>query len=189
MNLPNRGQVAVTPRVIPEQSLTAAEDAAIRVALCRCFPPDREVFAKTRAWHGTLPTWSVVVEHGDLVVAHAGIVEREILVGHDRVRAAGVQNVLVAPEHRKSDLFGQIMSVAMAEALRRQVDLGILFCTAELARIYAWVGWKILEDRSVVRVDEEGRFRPLPEKNVTMFYPLVRADIPPGDIHLLGNDW
>ncbi len=177
------------PRVIPEESLTAAEDAAIRVALCRCFPADHEVFAETRAWHGTLPTWSVVVEHENLVVAHAGIVEREILVGHERVRAAGVQNVLVLPEHRKSDLFRQIMSVAMEEARRRPLDLGILFCTSDLVRIYAWVGWRLLKGRSVVRVDEEGRFQALPEKNVTMFYPLAHADIPPGDIHLLGNDW
>ncbi len=178
-----------TPRVVTEESLTAAEDAAIRVALCRCFPPDREIFSKTRAWHGTLPTWTVIVQQEELVIAHAGIVEREILVGQERVRAAGVQNVLVVPEHRKSDLFRQIMSVAMAEALRRQLDLGILFCTADLARIYAWLGWRLLKDQSVVRVDEEGRFQSLPEKNVTMFYPLMRADIPPGDIHLLGNDW
>jgi hypothetical protein len=181
--------MSLTPRIIAEQSLTAAEDAAIRVALCRCFPVDHEIFCKTRAWHGTLPTWSVVVEHEDLIIAHAGIVEREILVGQERVRAAGVQNVLVVPEHRKTDLFRRIMLVAMAEALRRQVDLGILFCTADLARLYAWVGWRLLHGRSVIRVDEQGFFQPLPEKNVTMFYPLARADIPPGDIHLLGNDW
>ena len=179
----------MTPRVVPEKSLTAAEDAAIRVALCRCFPVDREIFAETRAWHGTLPTWSILVEHEQIVVAHAGIVEREILIGNQRVRAAGIQNVLVVPEHRKSNLFRQVMSLAMEEAHRRELDLGILFCTADLARIYAWVGWQLLKGRSVVRVDEQGHFQPLPEKNVTMVYPLRRADIPPGDIHLLGNDW
>lgn len=179
----------LAPRIVPDESLTAAEDAAIRAALCRCFPVDHEVFARTRAWHGTLPTWTVLVGHEDLVIAHAGIVEREIVVGSARVRAAGVQNVLVVPEHRRSNLFRQVMSVAMDEARRRQLDLGILFCTADLARLYAWLGWQLLEGRHVVRIDEEGLPQPLPEKNVTMFYPLLRADFPPGDIHLQGNDW
>jgi hypothetical protein len=177
------------PRIVSEQSLTAAEDAAIRTALCRCFPADYEVFSKTRAWHGTFPTWTVLVPHEDLVIAHAGIVERDILVGQERVRAAGVQNVLVVPEHRASRLFQQIMSAAMEEARRRQLDLGILFCTANLAPLYAWVGWRLLNGRRVVRIDENGRPQSLPEKNVTMFYPLLRTDFPPGDIHLQGNDW
>ena len=119
----------MTPRIVLETSITPAEDAAIRAALCLCFPADREVFSQTRAWHGTFPTWSIIVEHQDQVIAHVGIVEREILVGVDRVRAAGIQNVLVVPEHRKTNLFRQIMSVAMEEARRRDIDLGILFCT------------------------------------------------------------
>ena len=152
-------------------------------------PVDHEVFARTRAWHGTLPTWTVLVGHEDLVIAHAGIVEREIVVG---------SATFVRPEFRTCwwcrstadpNLFRQVMSVAMDEARRRQLDLGILFCTADLARLYAWLGWQLLEGRHVVRIDEEGLPQPLPEKNVTMFYPLLRADFPPGDIHLQGNDW
>ena len=179
----------MTPRLVAEKSLTAAEDAAIRVALCRCFPAEREVFAKTRAWHGTFPTWSVLVERQDLVIAHAGVVEREILAGNQPVRAAGIQNVLVVPEHRKSALFRQVMSLAMDEARRRELDLGLLFCTVDLARLYAGLGWRLVQGRSVVRIDQQGRVEPLPAKNVTMFYPLRRAEIPPGDVHLLGNDW
>lgn len=179
----------MTPRIVPETSITSQQDAAIRAALCECFPVDREIFAATRSWHGTYPTWSVLVEHEGHVIAHGGIVEREILVGAERVRAAGVQNVLVVPEHRKSNLFRQIMSAAMEESFRRELDLGLLFCTRDLARVYGWLRWRLLEGRQVIRVDESGRFQPLPEKNVTMFYPLRRPDIPPGDIHLLGNDW
>ena len=177
------------PRIVDETALTTTEDAAIRAALCRCFPADREVFAQTRGWHGSLPAWSVVVDHGELVVGHAGIVEREILVGHERLRIAGIQNVLVVPEHRKTDLFRQIMTVAMQEAGRREADLGILFCTTDLARVYGWLGWRLLKDRTVTRIDEEGHVQPLPAKNVSMFYPLRRAEMPAGDIDLLGNDW
>ena len=129
------------------------------------------------------------MEHEGRVVAHAGVVEREILVGAERVLAAGIQNVLVVPEHRRSNLFRQVMAAAMEESLRREQDLGLLFCTRNLARLYGWLKWRLLEDRQVIRVDETGRFRPLPEKNVAMFYPLRLPEIPPGDIHLLGNDW
>jgi hypothetical protein len=41
----------------------------------------------------------------------------------------------------------------------------------------------------VTRIDENGFAQPLPAKNVTMIYPLRRSVIPPGDIHLQGNDW
>jgi hypothetical protein len=179
----------LTPRIVLETQITPAEDAAIRAALCICFPPDREIFSQTRSWHGTYPTWSVLVEHEGAVIAHTGIVEREILVGSEPIRAAGVQNVLVVPEHRKSNLFRQVMTVAMQEAGRRGQDLGILFCTSNLAMAYAGLGWKLLKGRGVIRIDEEGRPQPLPAKNVAMFYPLHRADIPAGDIHLQGNDW
>ena len=178
-----------TPRIVPEESMTALEDAAIRAALCRCYPADQEVFSKTRAWHETYPTWSVFVEDGDQVIAHAGVIEREVLIGVERVRIAGIQNVLVVPEHRKSKLFRQIMLTAMEEALRRNIDLGLLFCIRDLARVYAGLGWRLLKERSVIRSDEKGVPQSLPEKNITMFYPLRRSDIPPGDIHLQGNDW
>ena len=81
------------------------------------------------------------------------------------------------------------MTVAMQEAGRRDVDLGILFCTPDLARVYGWLGWRLLKGRTVTRIDEEGHQQPLPAKNVSMFYPLRRAEMPAGDIDLLGNDW
>jgi predicted acetyltransferase len=179
----------MTPRIVLETSITPAEDGAIRAALCLCFPDDREVFSRTRGWHGTLPAWSVIVEHQDQVIAHVGVVERVILVGDQQIRAAGIQNVLVVPEHRKTSLFRQVMSVAMEEARRRDIDVGLLFCTSSLARVYAGLGWRLLKAQNVIRIDENGFPQSLPEKNVTMFYPLCRSDIPSGDILLQGNDW
>ncbi len=154
----------MTPRIVLETSITPAEDVLIRAALCLCFPVDREVFSHTRAWHGTFPTWSVIVEHHDQVIAHVGIVERKILVGNEHIRAAGIQNVLVVPEYRKKHLFRQIMSVAIEEARRRNIDMGILFCTLNLAPIYAGLGWHLLRARSVTRIDEKGIPQPLPER-------------------------
>lgn len=176
-------------RIIPEDTLTESDDAAIRASLCRCFPRDQETFRQTRAWHGVRPTWSVVVEHDAAVAAHVGIVERAISVGEERLTVAGIQNVLVLPEHRKMGLFRQVMTAAMTEASRRGLDLGLLFCTPDLADKYARLGWRLLEPRIVIRIDENGQLQPLPSKNLTMFHPLRRTDLPPGEIHLQGNDW
>jgi predicted N-acetyltransferase YhbS len=179
----------MTPRIVDEESVKAEEDTAIRTALCRCFPANVDVYSRTRGWHGSLPSWSIIVEHEGQVVAHVGIVERKIRVGDEDVLVAGVMGVLVVPEHRKKHLFRQIMTLAMEEAYRRSIDLGILFCTPDLVLLYGAVGWRLLDARPVTRIDEEGFPQPLPAKNVTMFHPLRRKDMPPGDIHLQGNDW
>ena len=177
------------PQIVPEAAVSPAQDAAIRAGLCICFPPDYAIFSRTRAWHGSLPAWSVLVIGGESVVAHGGIVEREILVGLKRVRIAGVQNVFVLPEFRGRGLFRQVMSAAINEARRRGLDFGLLFCTPEIGRKYARQGWQRLYRRNVTRIDEEGRPQPLPAKNVTLYYPLANRRMPPGDLDLLGNDW
>ena len=113
----------------------------------------------------------------------------QILVGQVRVWVAGIQNVFVLPECRGSGLFRQVMSAALEEARERGMEFGLLFCSPDIGQKYARQGWQLLEDRRVTRVDEEGQSRPLPPKNVTMFYPLGGRGLPLGDLHLLGNDW
>lgn len=176
-------------RIVDEADISPALDAAIRDSLCICFPPDREVYSQTRAWHGSHPAWSVVIERDPIVVAHAGIVEREIIARGERIRVAGVQNVFVLPGHRGRGLFRHVMSAAMHEAHRRGLELGLLFCTPEIGQKYAHLGWQTLEGRTFTRIDEHGQPQPIPAKNIAMFYPLLRTSAPEGHWHLQGNDW
>jgi GNAT superfamily N-acetyltransferase len=176
-------------RVLNEPDIDPALDASIRAGLCECFPPDREVFSQTRAWHGTLPDWTIVIQEGDEVVAHVGIVERTIRADHMSLRVAGVQNVFVLPDRRGEGLCRQVMAAAMAEARRRRLQFGLLFCTPNLTAIYSNQDWRQLGRRRILRIDDEGREVPIPEKNLGMFYPLTRDDFPGGEIHLQGNDW
>jgi len=77
--------------VVPEENVGADLDARIRDGLCACFPADAGVFSKTRVWHGSVPTWSVVLEAPDKsVVSHAEVVDRTIRVGEIQTRVAGV---------------------------------------------------------------------------------------------------
>ena len=177
-----------TYRIIDERDMPDRLDGAIRRSLCACFPGDRESFSRTRAWHGSHPAWSVFAEYDGVVIAHAGIVDRTILVGALRVRVGGLQNVFVLPEHRGRGLFRSLMATVHEEAQRRGYELGMLFCSRDIGLLYERVGWRFIE-RDVTRIDDYGRPQPLPDKNLTMIDPLSRSDLPPGDIHLQGNDW
>jgi len=179
----------MTIRIVNEPEVDAGLDAAIRAGLCICFPPDREVYAQTRAWHSSHPSWTVVIEQGDELIAHTGVVERTIRVGDQSLRVAGVQNVFVMPDHRGEGLCRQVMMATMTEAHRRRLDFGLLFCTLELSTIYWNLDWRRLDRRTILRIDSDGREVPIPAKNLGMFYPLVRDDFPAGEVHLQGNDW
>jgi GNAT superfamily N-acetyltransferase len=178
----------MTPRIVDETQMPAALDAEIRRGLCVCFPPDVPIFSLSRAWHGSLPAYSVALDEGPVVLAHVGVVDRVIRVGQTPLRVAGVQNVYVLPEGRGRGLARAVMVEAMHEAGRRAFDTGLLFCVPKLEKVYADCGWQSLGPREVVRV-EDGREIPIPAKNIAMFYALSVADFPDGLIHLCGNDW
>ena len=174
--------------VVDEALILPQSDAKIRAGLCICFPGDANVFGRTRAWHGSMPSYSVLLEDADRVLAHLGVVRRTITVGDTPLVVAGVQNVFVVPECRGQGLAVRVLETAMTEARSRSFDGGLLFCVPALVPLYACAGWHDLGERQVIRV-EDGRELPLPGKNTTMFYPLRVADMPDGVIHLGGNDW
>lgn len=179
-------------QVVEESELDARLDAAIREALCGCFPKDKEVFSKTRAWHGSGPLWSIVIEEDSQVTAHCGVVDRTIKAGNRQVHVAGIQNVFVRPSNRGKGLCKQVIRAAMAEASRRGYDCGLLFCEQVIEKIYSRSGWITIRpagSEEVIRVDEKGREVPIVATNVTMYYPIRLKNFPAGRIHLQGNDW
>lgn len=169
--------------------MTPELDRAIREGLCACFPADVDTFRRTRAWHGSVPAFSVLVGDERLVIAHLGVVERVIRVGEQNVNIAGVQNVFVRPEYRGNGLVDRILRVSMDEALQRRIDVGMLFCLPVLEKIYARNGWIALPYRQVHATRSNGERYVLDEKNILMFHPLIRRDFPEGSIDLCGDDW
>jgi predicted N-acetyltransferase YhbS len=174
-------------RIVDETEMASDLDARIRASLCASFAKDASIFAHTRAWHGSSPAFSVLMEDQGEVIAHLGVVDRSIDIGHVRCRAAGVQNVCVLPTYRGRGLTSALLPVAMAEADKRNYDLGLLFCDPAITGVYARSGWR-LADRPVVR-QEDGEDKPLPTGNIAMWLPLKLRDLPPGAINLRGNDW
>ncbi|MCL5102717.1 MAG: GNAT family N-acetyltransferase [Armatimonadetes bacterium] len=175
--------------IIKESDIAGELDALIRVGLCACFPEDVGVFSTTRTWHGVASVWSVVLRDRDAVAAHVGVVDRVVLVGDTRLRVAGIQNVFVLPAYRGMGLSDRVMLATTDEALHLDFDCGLLFCVPKLENVYARCGWRTEPDRAITRVDEYAARVPLPDKNITMFYPMKCAQLPVGPIDLCGNDW
>lgn len=183
-------------KIIEERELSVETDQEIRNALCKCFPDDCNVFRTSRAWHGSSPEYSVIVVHDEKIIAHVGVVNREISVGGAAavtavaaLTVAGIQNVFVFPEHRGKGLVDKIMQEAMNVAAEKKFDCGLLFCVPALEKIYSRCSWKTLTERKLIRINEEGNEVSIPGKNIAMFYPLKISEFPYGNIHLLGNDW
>jgi GNAT superfamily N-acetyltransferase len=176
-------------RIVDEREMESALDAAIRRGLCECFPGDIGVFSGTRAWHGSAPAFSAIIERRGRIIAHAGVVDRMIAAGDERLRIAGVQSVFVLPGHRGGGLSGRVLKTAMDEGLRRRMDGGLLFCLPGMAKIYARTGWAILPARPVWAQRGDGSRYLLDGKNLLMFHPLMRRSFPDGPIELNGDDW
>jgi predicted N-acetyltransferase YhbS len=174
--------------VIDESLMPLALDSAIRELLCTCFPADKNVFQITRHWHGSAPAFSILHQQGDQVCGHIGVVVRTVRVDSREVIVAGVQNFAVHPAFRGSGLGSKLMNEAMAEARRRGIGFGLLFCLPALEKYYCSMGWFTVGEPATM-ADERGNVVPTPEKNICMATRLTPAPFPPGRINLQGRDW
>lgn len=175
--------------LVHERNISQELDKKIKDGLCLCFPDDRVVYSNTRAWHNSVPVWSLYLEENGRLILHVGVIDRSISIGDRLVRVAGIQNVFVLPEFRGKGLCDAILNEAMVKAGDFAFDYGLLFCVPEIEKVYRRCGWYKLPNAPIIRVDESGKELLLPDKNIAMYYPLAKKEIPDGEIHLQGNDW
>ena len=176
-------------RIYQESDIDERLDAAIKETLCICFPSSTDVFSRTRAWYDCALTWSFVIDENESIIAHLALVDRIITVDELPVKVAGVSGVCVRPQYRGRGLCRKLLSAAMRKARELHFDLGMLCANEAVAGVYAVCGWQVLNPITVIRIDENGRDVLMPSETVTMFYPLLREQFPPGIVHLQGNDW
>lgn len=176
--------------IISENDISPSLDHSIRETLVVCFPADREYF-QARSWWHCIPIYRVLgKDDGDSIIAHVAIVERTVAVGQSlsKVRVAGVQGFCLLPDYRGTGLSDKMMSIAMDEANKRGFDTGLLFCQKKVQAVYSRMGWHKLDSDVYMSDDKEGK-RLIPNKNITMFYPIETRQFPPGDIDMAGTDW
>jgi predicted N-acetyltransferase YhbS len=175
-------------RIVDENDVDDVLDAGIKSILIKCFPHNKEKFSKARKWRGNVALYNAVIEIDDVVCGHIAVVNRTIEVGGEPLRVAGVGNVCVLPEHQGTGISDAMLKTVMEEASKRQFELGFLFTTEAIKKVYARNGWIEIEGCTVVRV-EKGEEIIMPTESVTMYYPLKRKEFPQGDIHLCGDKW
>jgi GNAT superfamily N-acetyltransferase len=183
-----RAACKLTPRIIIEPHIDRRTDQSIRLGLCICFPDDVEFYSKTRGWNQYDPYITAVVERDNRVVAHAAAIDKGIAVGRHTLRAAGIMNVFVLPGYRNQGLAAVVVRAALEEAERQEFDMGLLFCKSRLEYMYSGAGWRKIKDRHITRVVGNSEL-PLRPHIISMCYPLKLKTLPPGDIHLRGNEW
>jgi len=177
----------VRPKLVEEGDVTPDLDARIRELLCGSFPANAGVYSETRRWHGSAPAYSLYHEEGGRILAHVGMVVRDVRWGGRSVRVAGIQNLSVHPSLRGEKLGHALVRAGMAEAARRGIPFGLLFCVPGLEAYYGAVGWARLD--GPVTMVYEGQTTPIPAKNIAMAVTLGDEPLPPGAIHLEGPDW
>ena len=179
------GREALDLEVWPEERISPELDAAIREMLGRDFTP---YFSTRRHYHDCVPAFTVIGRQDGTVLGQVGVVLRAVRCGDAVVQVAGIQSLCVAKSARGSRLAADMMKKAMAEAKRRGVPHGMLFCSERLSRFYARLGWLRL-DVPVTLADEGGRPVPLPQHSVAMTLDLGGGCFPPGDVYLQGREW
>lgn len=175
-------------QLIEEAQMPPATDRAIRRLLCECFPADVGTYARRRAWHDSVPTYTIVSRHEDRIVGHLGIVVRTVLCAEVPATVAGVQSFCIARRHRGTGLARRLMARALDGALHRGIRFGLLFCVPEMEPLYRALGWS-KTGRPVVMLDEHGKSAPIPEKNICMLIELGHQRFPSGPLDLQGRDW
>ena len=76
----------------------------------------------------------------------------------------------------------------MGQAQKGPFEVGLLFTSEPIKKVYARNGWIEIEEQKFVRVENEVEIV-MPAESVQMYYPLKRKDFPSGDVHLQGDKW
>jgi len=175
--------------IITEPAITPADDRAIRALLCECFLGEEYAsFRESRYWHDSAPAFTALFREGDRVSGHVGVVIRGIRCDGQPTTVAGVQNVAVTPHLRRTGISHELMQKAMAEAARRGIRFGMLFCFPGLERLYGSLGWCRVE-ASVTMIDDSGEATPIDPRNITMVKGLASEQFAAKEIDLAGPDW
>ncbi len=146
-------------------------------------------FADTDFDHA-LGGWHVVVTDGDVVLAHAAIVERIIRVGERDLRTGYVEAVATDPDHQGQGIGTSVMAEIDAIA-RRAFELGAL--STDRTAFYGRLGWEVWRGPTFV-LSDEGRQRTEDEDGgimVLRFGPSAAVDLdaPIACRSRPGDDW
>ena len=162
-------------------------------------PRELEAYAELRATidFGVPPyTWTEAADrpvrllgwHGDRLVAHAGILVREVRVGDVPVPVVGLCTVMVRPDRQGTGLGAAIVRASFAEGARQWPEAGhaVFVCLESRVGFYERLGAHRID--GPVTFDQPDGTHEM--AIVTMWRPLAEgATWPVGGVHLVGLPW
>jgi GNAT superfamily N-acetyltransferase len=89
---------------------------------------------------------------GNLLISHV----RVFIIEAGNLRLGGVSGVLTYPQFRGHGHASALLRRAAAHIEEKHLDLGMLFCDAEMEPFYGGLGWRVLEPGRVVVKDDGG---------------------------------
>ncbi|MFH8366589.1 GNAT family N-acetyltransferase [Streptomyces sp. NPDC018031] len=138
-------------------ALGAGTLAAIRKLLDDAFEGDFD----DEDWDHTLGGMHALLWEGDLLVAHAALVQRRLLHGGRALRTGYVEGVATRADRRRRG-FGTAVMGALDPVLRGGYELGALSAADEAAALYRSLGWQcwqgptsVLAPGGVERTEED----------------------------------
>ena len=143
--------------LVNERDIGPELDKKIKDSLCLCFPDDRVAFSLSRGWHNSFPAWSLYSEESNRIISHVGVIDRNIRIGDQMVRVAGMQNIFVLPEFRGKGLCDALMKEVTKRAGELGYDYGLLFCIPVIEKVYEQCGWANLPNKRIIHVDVSGK--------------------------------
>lgn len=136
-------------------------------------------------WDHGLGGVHVLVEDGDLVVAHAVVVPRTLLAGDRRWRTGYVENVAAAPDRRGRGL-GRAVADAATSLVAAHYELGAL--STGIQPFYERLGWLPWWGRTAVALPS-GDVQPTPDDDDSVMVLPTQQARPSALGELLVCDW
>jgi aminoglycoside 2'-N-acetyltransferase I len=139
------GQARETPGVADlrraqSHDLDADELRELRRLLDDAFAADPDgAFADTD-WDNSLGGTHVLLEVGDLVLAHASVVPRRLRIGERDVSAGYVEAVATRPEHQRQGHATRVLE-EVARVIAERYEIGAL--STGVPTMYERVGWEL----------------------------------------------
>lgn len=151
-------------------------EQSIVQGLMTCWPQHADRFiAEGKILNGNYPMYTFVMMHDDVVIAHCGLVEKEVEFTKTPYCVAGLQQTFVLPKYRGQNLTKILLDEFVRVARKHNFDFAMGF-----ARDYVWkfhlnAGWSALDDY----INEQ---RPV--------YKLIAlSELPAGSLQLNGKPW
>ena len=130
--------------------------------------------------------WRILVYADGQLASFLKVTEREISVGDERLKVAGLGDVVTLPDWRRRGLAGLALHRFSEELCHRpDLEFGVLMCLPELVPYYSRFGWQAIAE-PIVYTQAWGKET---SHEVTMILSPHGKQWPGGPIDINGLPW